>query len=321
MPLNPSSLVNPAEDGFFHEAASLSFDSRYPDSQRWVFLLEYQGTAFCGSQSQETGQSVQEALERALDESKLQRVSRVSLSSRTDSGVSAHGQVAHVDIVDNVTKRDADWVTVFNYLLPDTLSIKAIAKAVPTPPYKPFLCHASARWRWYRYQVFQHRRRTIWQPPVSAWVRYPLDVEAMQHATSYLLGQHDFASFRAANAQWGDTVCNLIQCQLSADEDRVWLDIVSNRFVYRMVRNIMGTLIEIGRNPALPPDHMRTVLEAKKRSVAGPCASPQGLSLMAVGYQHPWDFFKTDVYVKKLEQCVQEWSREQREQNIRCKTT
>lgn len=274
-----------------------------PEMQRVVLLLEYQGTAFSGSQSQANAYTVQQALESALKKLNLP-FSGVGFAGRTDAGVHAKGQVVHVDMPAGALTHIPDFRTSLNAVVDPAIAVQQVETT------SDFRFHATltARWRWYQYRIDNRPVRSVWTRPNATWIRHPLDLEAMQAGAQQLLGTHDFSSFKAANAQTDNNVCRVIQCRLTQESSELVLDMVANRFLYKMVRNVAGTLIAMGKGRHLRPEDMPRILEQQDRDFAGPTAPARGLTLMAVHYPEAWGFFQNGVYVTRLNQVVQESS-------------
>ncbi len=255
--------------------------------QRWFKMtVGYDGTQYCGWQVQPNGVSIQSMLERAIAQVCRQRV-RVTGSGRTDSGVHAIGQVASFAVDQLNWKATAvDLLRALNSKLPPDI---AISELVDAP--EGFHAIRDAVGKRYRYQLsigpirhpFEYRYR--WQVPG------PLDLEAMEHALVPLRGRHDFASFQAVGAERSSTVREIRDLVLirEASESsssllqRFSLEVEADGFLYNMVRNIVGTVMQVARG-RYTPDWVADVLAAKDRKVAGPTAPPHGLFLMRVDY-------------------------------------
>ena len=140
----------------------------------------------------------------------------------------------------------------------------------------------TARSRYYRYELINRRYKQAFDGDILR-VKYDLDVERMQTALNFLLGEHDFSSFKSSGTLNPSKVCILTRAEVERQGDRIFIHIEGNRFLYNMVRKIVGTLLEIeGHN--LPAEHMKEVLEAKDRRKAGQTVSPYGLTLVEVKY-------------------------------------
>jgi len=277
-----------------------------------VLLLEYIGTDFSGSQRQANAYTVQQALEEGLTCLNIQHRA-VVLSGRTDAGVHAKGQVAHVRVngLENIT----DIISALNAVLPDTLAIKDFVITDDMD----FHAISKAQWRWYRYNILNQPYRSAWMPADTLWIRQPLDVDAMQEAAQHFKGTHLFTSFKSLAANETHDLCTVIHSHISQAENIIMFDVIANRFLYKMVRNFVGTLLEVGFHRQWSPADVPVILAAQNRQKAGPTADPAGLSLMAVNYPEPWDFFKNDVYVKKLKHIVSKESIPD-EKDLHCKT-
>ena len=244
--------------------------------QRWKLTIEYDGSPFVGWQRQDNGPSVQAALERAVlafaQEERL-----VQCAGRTDAGVHALGQVAHVDIAKPITGlrlRDA----LNHHLQPDPVAVLS-AEAVPDI----FHARFSATGRAYLYRILDRRA-----PPAilrgRVWHTGPrLDEDAMHQAAQALLGKHDFTSFRAAECQADSPIRTLDHIAVSRVGEEVQMTVAARSFLHHQVRNFIGTLAMIGRG-ARPVGFAGEVLAARDRNKAGPTAPPDGLYLTEVRY-------------------------------------
>ena len=239
--------------------------------------VEYEGAAYQGWQVQPGGPTVQEVLERALATA-LREPVRVRGAGRTDAGVHARGQVAAV----RVSRVPPDLERLrrsLNALTPDDIAIRDVA--VVDDAFDP---RRDARSRVYEYRIWNAAvaspfwRRHAWHVPVT------LDVAAMQEAVAVLAGEHDFAAFRGADpAPQRSTVRRVLETALRADSSLLVFRIEATGFLKHMVRNIVGTLVEVGRGER-PASSMRVVLESRDRTRAGPTAPPHGLLLVTVRY-------------------------------------
>ena len=254
---------------------------------RYALDVQYRGKNYDGSQIQfeagkEVGNTIQGELEKVLCtliETKAQinnRPIKTIFSGRTDKGVNALGQVVHFDTHKEIVA--SKFIYQMNEILPDDISVSNL-RIVPDS----FHAQKSAKARYYRYELINRRYKQAFDGDILR-VKYELDIERMQTALNFLLGEHDFSSFKSSGTLNPSTVCFIekAECKQLGD-DRVVIDIIGNRFLYNMVRTIVGTLLEIeGHN--LPPEHMKNVLEAKDRRKAGQTASPYGLTLLEVQY-------------------------------------
>ncbi len=241
--------------------------------------LEYDGTEFNGWQVQPPGQArrtVQGTLEDALFRVTGQRV-RVVGSGRTDAGVHAEGQVANVR-VETTLGAHALWRALCG-VLPDDLVVLSV-DAVP----ESFNARSDAISKRYRYCIWNGRHGSPLRRRRAAWFRPALDLDPMRRAARDLMGEHDFASFQASRSQVQTTVRTLSRIELwgeSRGEIRLTFD--GSGFLRHMVRNLVGTLLEVGTGRRAP-DTMPALLAARDRSLAGETAPAVGLTLVAVEY-------------------------------------
>ena len=246
-----------------------------PVRQRVALGVEYDGASFHGWQVQDHADTVQERLERALAQVADHPV-RVHCAGRTDTGVHGTGQVVHFDTTARRTPRN--WVLGCNVNLPPQINI-AWAQQVPDS----FHARFSALSRSYRYLILNRPTRSaIWRDR-AVWVHRPLDTERMQAAAGYLLGTHDFSSYRALGCQAKSPVRTIHSLTVRREGERIRIDVTADGFLHHMVRNIAGVLITIGQGER-PVEWSRQVLEYRDRTLGGVTAPPQGLYLVGVDY-------------------------------------
>ena len=246
---------------------------------RYRLTIEYDGEPFVGWQRQDNGPSVQAALEDAVFAFCGERVV-VHGAGRTDTGVHARGQVAHLDLA---TDRPPDTLraAVNFHLKPLPVVVTEAAVAAPD-----FHARFSATGRRYRYLLLNRRappaldRGRVWHVPV------PLDAGAMAAAAQRLLGRHDFNSFRSAACQAPSSIKTLDVLDVTRQDDIIQVDVAARSFLHNQVRILVGTLQLVGRG-AWSVDDVAAALAARDRTRAGPTAPPQGLTLMAVRYDTP----------------------------------
>ena len=253
---------------------------------RYALDVQYRGKNYDGSQIQfeagkEVGNTIQGELEKVLCtliESKAQinnRPIKTIFSGRTDKGVNALGQVVHFDTHKEIVA--SKFIYQMNEILPDDISVSNL-RIVPDS----FHAQKSAKARYYRYELINRRYKQAFDGDILR-VKYELDIERMQTALNFLLGEHDFSSFKSSGTLNPSKVCFISRADVEKQGDRVFIHIEGNRFLYNMVRTIVGTLLEIeGHN--LPSSHMKDVLDAKDRTKAGQTVSPYGLTLLEVQY-------------------------------------
>ncbi|MDJ0806983.1 MAG: tRNA pseudouridine(38-40) synthase TruA [Gammaproteobacteria bacterium] len=237
--------------------------------------VEYDGTDFHGWQFQGDVRSVQECLESALSKVADHPVS-VHCAGRTDTGVHASGQVVHFETTAHRTARS--WVLGANVNLPADASV-CWARQMP----QDFHARFSAVGRHYHYQILNRGvRSAIWRNRAT-WVHQPLDAEAMQQAAKYLVGTHDFTSYRALACQAKHPVRTIHRLEVSRRGEVIGIEVHANAFLHHMVRNIAGVLIAIGKGER-PETWTREILELQDRTRGGVTAPPQGLCLTGVDY-------------------------------------
>jgi tRNA pseudouridine38-40 synthase len=237
--------------------------------------VQYDGTAYHGWQRQPGVATVQGALEGRLASIVGERVAAKG-ASRTDAGVHALGQVAAVALEHPIPTDRLR--AALNSRLPEDIAVRDVAE-VP-PDFEPT---ADAAGKHYRYRLY----RGIVKPVLAAryvWHWYQaLDARAMADAARRLVGRRDFRSFEARGSAREDTVRTITRLDVTEVGPELHVDVEGDGFLYRMVRNLVGTLTEVGRGHR-PPEWVEEVVAATDRTVAGPTAPPQGLCLMAVDY-------------------------------------
>jgi tRNA pseudouridine38-40 synthase len=243
--------------------------------KRIAAVLEYDGGEFAGWQAQPHAPSVQQAVEAAFGFVAGQTVQAIC-AGRTDSGVHAVGQVIHFDT--NAERTPRAWVLGANTRLPPSIAT-LWASAVDSD----FHARFSALRRTYRYCILNRSARSALHRQRTAWVHRPLDADAMHAAAQWLLGEHDFSAFRSKECQSPSPRRRVHTVNVARDGDYVWLEISANAFLHHMVRNIVGTLLEVGCGDA-PVAFLAEVLAGRDRSRAGITAPAAGLYLWAVEY-------------------------------------
>lgn len=261
---------------------------------RLLLTIEYDGTEFEGFQVQKRGRTVQGELERVLKQITGEKI-RVMGAGRTDTGVHALGQCAHID---TEWQRPTEILQrALNAVLPTDIAIRNI---VPVPD--DFSARFSATSRTYRYAILNQAIRSPQQERYALLVKEPLDEKLMNDAAQYLVGVHDFGAFGRASSRlkkWDEnqftlprtdgrkpaksdlTTRRMYRAQAERIGTRVTIELEANAFLYRMVRRIVGTLIGVGKG-ALSMDGFREVIA--KKSKAGAAVPPHGLCLIAVNY-------------------------------------
>lgn len=243
---------------------------------RYRLTLEYDGRAFCGWQRQAGQPSVQAALERAAEALDGAPVT-VHGAGRTDTGVHATAQVAHLDLqVQRPAGTVADALNA--HLRPDPVAVLAAE-----PVGADFHARFSATARHYRYVIVNRRADLTFEKGLAWRIGQPLDVHAMQAGARCLLGRHDFSTFRDAQCQADSPVRTLDAIALARRDDRIELTCSARAFLHRQVRSMVGSLVEVGRGRH-PPGWIGDILRAAERSACGPVAPADGLYLTGVEY-------------------------------------
>ncbi|CAI8298164.1 MAG: tRNA pseudouridine(38-40) synthase TruA [Rhizobiales bacterium TMED143] len=243
---------------------------------RYRLVIEYDGAAFCGWQSQADGGAVQDALQQAIG-SFCGEVVTAYGAGRTDSGVHARGQVAHIDLE---TAPAPDRVR-------DGLNfhLRPAPVAVITAHYAraDFDARFSALARRYRYRIISQRAPVVLDRMQAWWVPQSLDIEAMRAASKYLLGNHDFTTFRASQCQANSPIRTLDALDVSAGDAGIDITARARSFLHSQVRSMAGALKLVGQGKWQPED-LRHALEAADRRACAPVAPAHGLTFMAVDY-------------------------------------
>ena len=256
---------------------------------KYALKVRYIGKNYHGSQIQfENGQeitkpTIQGILEKAICTVTGERITeenkrpiKTVFSGRTDKGVNAKGQILHFRYDKPIVA--SRFVYSVNEILPPDISIRDLIEVN-----EGFHAQKSAKRRHYRYELVNRRNKDAFDGDLMR-VKYEINLEEMQKSLNYLIGEHDFSSFKSSGTLNPSTVCFIEKAECKRlEDDRVVIDIIGDRFLYNMVRTIVGTLLEI-EGHKLPPEHMKDVLEAKDRCKAGQTVSPYGLTLLEVQY-------------------------------------
>lgn len=241
--------------------------------------VEYDGSGYYGWQSQPHGNTVQDVLQTALSGVAAQPVAVIA-AGRTDTGVHALEQVVHFDT--GVERPLSAWVRGTNALLPKNVSV-LWAHAVPDEFHARFSAHG----RSYRYLLLDRPVRPAIRHGKVGWFHLPLDVEAMRAAAAYLLGEHDFTAFRAAECQAKSPVKELHRLDIRREGELIVFELAANAFLHHMVRNLVGSLVYVGKGKH-PPEWVRDVLESRSRALAAPTFAPDGLYFCSAEYEAKW---------------------------------
>ncbi|WP_214000225.1 tRNA pseudouridine(38-40) synthase TruA [Arsukibacterium sp.] len=245
--------------------------------------IEYDGTGFFGWQRQREVNSVQQELETALTKVANSPV-EVFCAGRTDAGVHATGQVVHFDT--DASRDCKAWIMGTNSQLPDQIAVRW-AKPVADD----FHARFSATARRYRYIIYNQKFRPAILRSGLSHYHQQLDISLMQQAAPVLIGEHDFSAFRAIQCQSKTPFRNIHHLQLSRVGDYLVLDIKANAFLHHMVRNITGSLLEIGMGRK-PVSWLGELLQSRNRNLAAATAKPGGLYLVDVDYPEHYEIPK-----------------------------
>lgn len=255
---------------------------------RYAIQVHYIGKNFAGSQIQfENGKeietpTIQGELEKAIctliygkkAKSDIRPIKTI-FSGRTDRGVNSKGQIVHFDTDERIVA--SKFIYSLNEILPDEISVSDIQTVS-----EKFHAQKSARKRHYQYIFINRKCKDAFDGDLMR-IKFDINLERMQKSLNYLLGEHDFSSFKSSGTLNPSKICFIEKADCHREGDKVIIDIIGNRFLYNMVRTIVGTLLEIeGHN--LDSEHMKNVLEARDRTKAGRTVSPYGLTLMKVEY-------------------------------------
>lgn len=244
--------------------------------KRIKLTIAYDGTNYCGWQIQPNGMTVEEVLNRALKKLTGEDILVIG-ASRTDSGVHALGNVA---VFDTETTIPAERIAMaLNQRLPEDI---VIIKSEEVPPdFHPRYCDCS---KTYEYHIMNTQIPIPTQRLTNYFVSYPLDLNKMRQAASYLVGEHDFASFCNVRTDVASTVRTICSLDILQDGEEITIRITGNGFLYNMVRIIVGTLIRVGRG-FYEPERVKEILEEKDRKAAGVTAPAHGLTLVSIDFQ------------------------------------
>ncbi len=247
---------------------------------RYALGIEYDGAGFCGWQRQDNALSVQQVVEKAIAVVADHPLT-VVCAGRTDTGVHARGQVAHFDSPSERSERQ--WLLGINSNLPDTVRVLWIRQVDDH-----FHARFGAYSRSYQYRIMNRWVRPAIGVSYYGWCRDVLDAGLMHEAAQVMLGRHDFSAFRSTGCSAQHAIREVTAINVSRQEDRVIIDITANAFLYHMVRNIVGSLIPVGKGEKTG-QWFADVFNGRDRTVAGVTAEPQGLYFMRVRYDPKYE--------------------------------
>lgn len=243
--------------------------------KRIKLIISYDGTNYCGWQIQNNGITVEQVINEALTDLLREPITVIG-ASRTDSGVHALGNVAVFDTETRIPPEKISFA--LNQRLPEDIRIQHSCE-VPSD-FHPRYCDTR---KTYEYRILN---RTFEDPVMRLYTHFcyfKLDVEKMRQAAGYLVGEHDFASFCSARGQALTTVRTVYFLNVEKQGDVISIRINGNGFLYNMVRIIVGTLLKVGMG-VYPPEHVKEILAAKDRKMAGPKVEAKGLTLVEIQY-------------------------------------
>jgi tRNA pseudouridine38-40 synthase len=246
-------------------------------TMRVKMIVAYDGTNYKGWQVQPNGITIEEVLNKNLSNLLGEQIV-VSGASRTDSGVHSLGNIA---VFDTNTRMPADKIAfALNQRLPEDIVVQGSCEVEDGwhPRYQ------NSR-KTYEYRILNRTFRMPTRRLDTYFYHYPLDVEKMKKAASYLEGEHDFKSFCAIGAQVKTTVRTIYACDVEKEGDIITIRVTGNGFLYNMVRIIAGTLVQVGGG-AIEPEAVKEILAKKDRSAAGPTAPAHGLTMMGIEFEN-----------------------------------
>lgn len=244
--------------------------------KRVKLVVAYDGTNYHGWQVQDNGITIEEVLNRTISEL-VQEDIKVIGASRTDAGVHACGNVAVFDTESRIPGDKFSFT--LNQRLPEDIRIQESCEVDADfhPRYADTV-------KTYEYNILNRRFELPSKRLYAAFCYYPMDIERMNQAAAYLVGEHDFKSFCSAGAQVQTTVRTIYAVNVTKEDDMVHIRITGNGFLYNMVRIIAGTLMQVGTG-LMEPEQVKEILEARDRSKAGPTAVAKGLTLVEIRYE------------------------------------
>lgn len=240
--------------------------------------IQYDGTEYHGWQVQNRDVTIQGTLIAALTRMLNGYPVKVTGASRTDAGVHAIGQVANFRIPDEIAIRCEAFYNGLNSLLPDDMIITNVQEVQPE-----FHARFDARGKTYCYQMVNRDSAYMYHQRFAWHLRHPLNIQAMRRAAKYLIGCHDYASFQASSCSAETSTRTIFAIHIVSRKQLIRIFIKANAYLHHMVRNIVGTLVDVGTGK-MTPEKIVTILEGKNRTLAGVTAPAHGLFLLKVHY-------------------------------------
>ncbi len=246
-----------------------------------VMIVEYDGTGYHGFQLQANVPTIQGEMEKALWKLTQERI-RVTAASRTDAGVHAKGQVISFRTKSSLPLQT--FIKGLNYHLPQDIAVKAAYRVGES-----FNVRRNALSREYNYYILNSLTRSPTRRGFSYLVAGQLDIKAMNEACQALIGEHDFASFASCiGIEIKNTLRTVYRAESQKNGELAIFNMVANSFLPHQVRNTIGALIRVGLGK-MTIDEFRSIIKAKKVSLAGPTAPAHGLCLMRINYPYPFE--------------------------------
>jgi len=254
-------------DRYRHRSFSLNTEA----TQRIAMVVEFDGRFYHGWQKQDNATSAQATLETALQNLEGHPIKTIC-AGRTDSGVHAEAMLVHADVSQARWQRSARAYTQgINHQIKEGLAVTGVL-----PVEEDFHARFSCLERSYRYQIWNRTTPSVLAPWRHWWMPRPINLEAMQEAAQYLLGTHDFTSFRASHCQAHTAIRTIHHIDMVRQGWEIHINISANAFLYHMVRNIMGNLIQVGIG-RWSPQQLADILAAQNRNQAAATAPARGL--------------------------------------------
>ena len=250
-------------------------DSDGSEMKNFKLVIEYDGTAYCGWQRQRRDPTIQEEIETAIGKMTCQQIS-ITGSGRTDAGVHAFGQVANFHCETRLTA--PIFQKGLNGLLPDDIVIKACEQVTDT-----FHARYDAKGKTYQYRILNRPIPPALYRHYAWYIQKPLDIESMQAALTHIIGTKDFKAFEGTGSPRAHSVRTVMKAQLTEADGLIRVIIKADGFLKFMVRNIAGTLVDIGMGK-MGADEIEAILASRDRSRVAATAPPHGLFLMSVDY-------------------------------------
>jgi tRNA pseudouridine38-40 synthase len=254
---------------------------------RIALKIEYDGKRYAGWQSQAHCLTIQAQLEAALSRIAAHPVRTVACG-RTDAGVHALEQIVHFDT--QAERPVRAWVQGTNTYLPEDIRVLWARQVAPE-----FHARKQALARWYRYRILNRKVASALEAGRVTWWHPPLEEERMRQGSAYLIGEHDFSSFRGPYCQSKSPLRRVYLLEVTRMGEEVWIDVIANAFLHNMVRNLAGVLLTIGSGKR-PPEWAGEVLAARDRSAGAMTAPPDGLYLAGVLYPERFGFPRQAIF-------------------------